>query len=96
VPLPWRVDLSSYRAIDPLALMLSGEMYVKLTLPDPPPFEVLRAYARALARSASAAEKRRALNRARALRVYADAVEQELAALGVTAKELAAVEVPHD
>jgi murein DD-endopeptidase MepM/ murein hydrolase activator NlpD len=96
VPLPWRVDLSSYRAIDPLALILSGEVYVKLTLPDPPPFEVLRAYARALARSASSAEKRQALNRARALRAYAEAVEQELAALGVPTKEAADAEIPHD
>ena len=44
LPLGWRVDLSSYRAIDPLALILSGELYVKLTLPDPPPIEVIRAY----------------------------------------------------
>jgi hypothetical protein len=78
VPLGWRVDLSSFRAIDPLALILSGEVYVKLTLPDPPPIEVLRAYVRSHARTSSAVEKRQALNRVRALRTYLDAVEQEL------------------
>lgn len=38
VPLGSRVDLSSYQTIDPLALILSNEVYVRLTLPDPPPF----------------------------------------------------------
>jgi peptidase M23-like protein len=92
IPLNWRLDLSSYRTIDPLALILSGEVYVKLTLPDPPPIEVLRAYARTLARSTSSAEKRRALNRAHALRAYVQAVEQEL---GAAAKKAPDFEVPH-
>ena len=39
-------------AIDPLALLLSHDFYVRLTLPDPPPIEVfrrqLREYVRAL------------------------------------------------
>jgi Peptidase family M23 len=91
-PLNWRLDLSQYLTIDPLALILSGEHYVRINLPYPPPIEVLRAHARALARSASSAEKVRALNRARALRAYVDVIEQEL---GVAAKKTPDFEVPH-
>lgn len=96
LPLHWRLDLSSYRAIDPLALILSGEVYVKLTLPDPPPFEVIRAYARAMARSASAAEKRQALNRARVLRGYVEAIEQELGAPAAGLQRDFDTRSPHD
>lgn len=80
MPLACWLDISEWRAIDPLALLLSGEVYVKLTLPDPPLIEVIRAQAHELARSASKAEKRRALNRVRAFRAYAQAVEQALGA----------------
>lgn len=97
MPLSWWLDLSEWRAIDPLALVLSGEVYVKLTLPDPPPIEVLRAQARAFAKSASAADKRRALTRARAFRTYAQAVEQALAATETPTKSaIADKEAPHD
>lgn len=95
VPLS-RVDLSSYRAIDPLALILSNEVYVRLTLPDPPPFEVIRSYARAMARSASAAEKRQALNRARVLRAYVEAVEQELGTPVTQMQKELDAKIPHD
>jgi hypothetical protein len=96
LPLSWRVDLSSYRVIDPLALILSGEVYVKLTLPDPPPFEVIRAYARSMARTASAAERRLALNRARFLRAYVEAIEQELGAPSTDLQKEVDARVPHD
>ena len=96
VPLGWRVDLSSFRAIDPLALILSGEIYVKLTLPDPPPIEVLRAYVRSQARTSSAAEKRQALNRARALRTYVEAVEQELGTRVGEVQKAVDARIPHD
>jgi hypothetical protein len=97
MPLSWWLDLSEWRAIDPLALLLSGEVYVKLTLPDPPPIEVLRAQARALAKSASAADNRRALARARAFRTYAQAVEEALAAIKTPAKKaMADKQTPHD
>ena len=78
VPLGWRIDLSLYRAIDPLVLILSGEVYVKLTLPDPPPYEVIRTYAEALARAATPEQKRQALDRARALQTYVRAVEEAI------------------
>jgi hypothetical protein len=96
LPLAWRVDLTSFRAIDPLALILSGELYVKLTLPDPPPIEVLRAYVRSMARTASAPEKRQAMNRARALRMYVEAVEQELGASVGEVQQKVDSKLPHD
>jgi murein DD-endopeptidase MepM/ murein hydrolase activator NlpD len=96
VPLLWRLDLSDYRTIDPLALILSGEIYVKLTLPDPPPIEVLRAHARALARAATPSERRGVLNRARVMQVYVKAVEQALAAEALPVKKVADAEVPRD
>jgi hypothetical protein len=96
VPLGWRIDLSSFRAIDPLALILSGELYVKLTLPDPPPIEVLRAYVRSMARRASATERRQALNRARALRMYVEAVEQELGTRVVDVQNAIDTKLAHD
>ena len=50
----------------------------------------------ALARTASSLEKRRALNRARILRQYAQIVEEELAAMGAAQKKVPDVEVPND
>jgi len=69
-----------YVAIDPLALLLSPSVYVKLTLPDPPPIEVLRREIQVLVKEMDATEKRVALTRAKALGAYAKALEKELAA----------------
>ena len=71
-----------------------SEVYVKLTLPDPPPIDVIRAYARTLVRTASAAEKRQALSRMRALQAYVRAIEQELGTVGV--EKIAEAEMPKD
>jgi hypothetical protein len=96
LPLKWRVDISSFRAIDPLALILSGEVYVKLNLPYPQPIEVIRAYARAMARTATATEKRQALNRAHLLRMYIQAVEEELGAQATEVQQAVDAAIPHD
>jgi len=61
-------------AIDPVELMLSGQAYIKLTLPDPPPPEVLRE----MIDDMTLDEKRVALARVRALAAYAAALEKEL------------------
>jgi len=53
-------------AIDPLALILRGDIYIKLTLPDPPPIEVLRGRIDELVRAMTPAERKQAIVRVRA------------------------------
>lgn len=65
-------------AIDPLALVLSGEVYVTLTLPDPPPIEVFMAHIRELVQAMGPEEKRHALARLKVFGAYASVLEQEL------------------
>jgi hypothetical protein len=65
-------DIEEEVAIDPLALLLRHDVYVKLTLPDPPPPEVLREQVRRLARQMSPAERRRV---AKSLNEFAASVE---------------------
>ena len=48
-------------AIDPLALILEPQVYVKLTLPDPPPIEVWARDVRELVKGMSSAERKAAL-----------------------------------
>ncbi len=62
-------------AIDPLALILSNEVYVKINLPRPPPD---LAALRELLRSLDASQKRLALERTRQLDAYVKAVEKAL------------------
>jgi hypothetical protein len=62
-------------AIDPLALILSSSVYVRLTLPDPPPPEVLRE----LVENLSAEERKLATARVKALGAFAKAAEKALA-----------------
>lgn len=61
-------------SIDPFELLLSGHAYIKLTLPDPPPTEILRE----MLDDMTPDEKRVALARVRALTAYANALEREL------------------
>jgi hypothetical protein len=65
-------------AIDPLALILSGQVYVRLTLPDPPPIDELNAHIHELVGEMGSEETRYALARAKALGAYARALEDEL------------------
>jgi hypothetical protein len=60
--------------VDPLDLMLSGQAYIRLTLPDPPAPEVLRE----IVENMRPDEKRLALARIRALSAYVNALEKEL------------------
>jgi hypothetical protein len=62
-------------AIDPLALILSNEVYVKINLPRPPPD---LAALRELVKGLDANEKKLALDRARGLEQYAKALEKVL------------------
>ncbi len=62
-------------AIDPLALILSNEVYVKINLPRPPPD---LAALRELLRRLDASQKKLALERTRQLDAYVKAVEKAL------------------
>lgn len=64
-------------AIDPLALVLRPDIYVRLTLPDPAP-ETLRAHARAAVQGLSPREREAALANVGNLVAYARALEHEL------------------
>lgn len=65
--------------VDPLSLIFSGPVYIKWTLPDPPPVDVLRRSVRESVRTMAPADRERALAGARALGVYARTMEEELA-----------------
>jgi hypothetical protein len=65
-------------AIDPLALILSSEVYVKLTLPDPPPIDVFRQQVRDFVRAMRPEERQQAMIRLKALNTYFQAMEKEL------------------
>jgi len=65
-------------AIDPLALILRGDIYVKLTLPDPPPIELLKAQIEELVRAMTPEERKQALERVRNFKGYEKLLEQAL------------------
>jgi hypothetical protein len=69
-----------YVAIDPLALLLSPSVYVRLTLPDPPPPDVLAKEIALLVHGMDATEIRVATVRVKALRGYVESMEKALAA----------------
>jgi hypothetical protein len=62
-------------AIDPLALILSNEVYVKINLPRPPPD---LAALRELVKGLTASDKKLALERTRQLSEYAQVLEKAL------------------
>jgi hypothetical protein len=73
-----RPNIGEELTIDPLALVLAGSVYIDLTLPDPPPFEVVRDRVRALIEKMSPAEKRSALARLKSIGAYHKELQREL------------------
>lgn len=65
-------------AIDPLALILSDAVYVRLTLPDPPPIDLLTDQVDQAVSRMSADERKRAEARADAMAEYAKALKRSL------------------
>jgi hypothetical protein len=65
-------------AIDPLALILRGDVYVKLTLPDPPPDEILRSQIEEMVQAMTQEDRKRALERVRAFKSYSTLLEEVL------------------
>jgi hypothetical protein len=76
-PIPKRHDFYE-AAIDPLALILSGQIYVLLTLPDPPPPDVLRKQIEARLRGMSIAQRSAALTNLKQMQKYVNAIANEL------------------
>ena len=66
------------RAIDPLALILSPEVYARIHLPDPPPDAYIAAHVKQAVSGLSAQEKQDILARARVLGAYAHTVQKTL------------------
>jgi len=65
-------------AIDPLALILRGDIYIRLTLPDPGPPETLRTQILAFVRTMTPEQRRGALGRLKTLEAYTNAIEDAL------------------
>jgi hypothetical protein len=64
--------------IDPLALLLPTSVYVRLTLPDPAPLEVLRQQARIAVRRMSPRERAAAVARLGQLNAALEIARKEL------------------
>jgi murein DD-endopeptidase MepM/ murein hydrolase activator NlpD len=65
-------------AVDPLSLILSGAVYVRLTLPDPPPIEPLTQQVREAIAGMSREDRLQALAELRKLEPYVEALEKTL------------------
>jgi hypothetical protein len=63
-------------AIDPLALLLPNDIYIKLHLPDPPPFEAVQEYIRRSIEAMSAEEYERAYARFKKMKGFTDDLEK--------------------
>lgn len=74
----FRLETSQWAFINPLAVLLGDQTFVRLTLPDPPPIEVVREQLASGVAAMSRAEQRRAV---RALRAT-------IAMLGVAARAI--------
>jgi hypothetical protein len=76
-PIRKRRDFSEV-AIDPLALILSNKIYVLLTLPDPPPPDLLRKQIEARLRGMSIAQRNATQTSLKQMQQYLNAIEREL------------------
>jgi peptidase M23-like protein len=75
-------------AIDPLALILSEDLYVRLTLPDPPPIDIWTRQMAATARALSPAQRGVALERLAMFReTYLAVVQRVLSEAGLSKRE---------
>lgn len=67
------------KAVDPLALILRGDIYVRIHLPDPPPDIARRV--RTEMKTMSATERKAALQNAKTIAKYATAITEAAAAV---------------
>ena len=78
-----RLFLSCHPQLSVIALLalifgVTSATYIRWTLPDPPPIDVVTARIRKLAQAMGPEEKMRALAQAKALSAYSTALEKEL------------------
>jgi hypothetical protein len=66
-------------SIDLRALLLSPAVFIRITLPDPPPDPILKEQVRALLQDLRPAEVRQVLTRASKLAEYTQAVKEAIA-----------------
>jgi probable HAF family extracellular repeat protein len=71
-------EIRDWAAIDPLALALTNQVYVTLTLPDPPPFDRLMAQVRTQIRAMGPEVRKHALERLKAIEADVKTLEKEL------------------
>jgi hypothetical protein len=67
--------MERFLLIDPLALILRSDIYVRLHLPDPPPIEILEKELQATIKQMSKEEIGQALERVRSLATFAKTAE---------------------
>jgi hypothetical protein len=72
------MHLHEFLAVDPLALILRSDIYVRLHLPRPLPIEILQDQVKEAVRGMSAEERSSSLTHVRSLAKLVNAVEQEL------------------
>lgn len=77
---------NEHLAVDPLSLILTHEIYIRLTLPDPNPDELLLKQMRQVVVQLKGNEKKQALARARMLASYAGAMVKALSSGGAKSK----------
>jgi hypothetical protein len=87
LPYNWKGIVGRYTAVDPLALVLSNEVYVRLTLPDPPPLEVLRSQISDVLRTMTRAERSRTLTRVQSWGRWANSLAGEVESIAKALNE---------
>jgi hypothetical protein len=76
-------------AIDPMALLLREDIYVKLHLPYPPPGDVVGTEIREIVKTMQPEARKQALTRVKALGAYVNMLQKELAGAEMVSKSRA-------
>jgi outer membrane protein assembly factor BamB len=74
----FEAEIGEYRTIDPLALLLRGDIYVKINLPYPVPIEALEVRVRLSAQGMSEHQKRIALKQLSNLNMVSEALKKAI------------------
>lgn len=88
IPIPWWHPLPTLRAIDPLAVLLSNEVYADLTKPNPPPLAEIRQRLAALVGMLQPHERARVMALSQSLGRTAEELQRQLVGLGAARRAL--------